>query len=210
MPLPNDNRHFQRGDFDGYATHGKCKIAESFKTLHRNHTFQPVRGKFFAQLDDPLDITPKGVRKPGGVPPANLSHLTIKPDSAGRITRGVDGSVLECPNVTIKSGQALWFHWAFARFDSPPYNDFAMFAAYLPGDVDFVNPVFDTCLVQSLVLESQARSYTDWQAYSWRPEKEFFGTLRWIVANGISTTNGSTVGGSARPSALLIDCIELE
>jgi hypothetical protein len=174
------------------------------------HTYQPVSGNFFALLEDPWRIDGVGMRvfSPGDPKPVSLSHLTFAPDADGRTTMAVDGAVLECRNVTINVGQVIWFHWAFARFDWSPANDFAMFTAY-EGDTS-QPPIYRTYLAQSLELERQGRWYTNWEAFSWRPTNRFCGTLQWIVANGISTSVPlPRPGGEARPSALLLDCVGL-
>jgi hypothetical protein len=211
MPLPTDNRHFERGDFKGFVTQGMCQIAKSFDAFQGTRTFHPVAGDFFALLEDPRRIDGDGVRAlgPGDPKPISLSHLTFMPDAAGQTTLANDGAVLECRDVTIEVGQALWFHWAFARFDWSPANDFAVFAAYSEdGDDDLL--VFKVCLAQSLELERQNRWSTNWEAFAWRPTTKFTGTLRWMVVNGISTSVPlPRPGGNARPSALLLDCVDL-
>lgn len=211
MPLSPHNQHFETGQFDGFITHGLCQIQKSFGTFLSSHTFLPVRGDFFALLEDPRRIDGDGVRKlaPGDPQPVDTSHLSFTPDADGRNTLGVDGAILECQQVTINVGETLWFHWAFTRFDWSPANDFAVFAAYEGDHVD-TQPIFKNVLTQTIALERQNRWYTDWQAFSWRPVTKFSGTLRWIVSNGISTSHAlPRPGGSARPSALLIDCVEL-
>ena len=211
MPLPHNNRHFEMGQFNGFTTYGICQIEKSFDTFLRTHTFHPVRGDFFALLEDPRKIDGDGVRKlaPGDPQPVDTSHLSFTPDADGRTTLGVDGAILECQQVTIDVGETLWFHWAFTRFDWSPANDFAVFAAYDGGLTD-AQPSYREILTQSIELERQSRWYTDWQAFSWRPGTKFSGTLRWIVSNGISTSVAlPRPGGDARPCALLIDCVEL-
>lgn len=210
MALPADNRHFESGNLTGFVSYGLCSVVKSFEAYRAIHTYHPVSGEFFALLDDPRRISGDGTRAlgPGDPKPVSLSHLTFTPDASGQTTVAVDGAVLECRNVTINAGQALWFHWAFARFDWSPANDFALFTAY-PGDNDS-EPIYKACLAQSLELERQNRWATNWEAFSWRPTQRFIGTLRWIVANGISTSIPlPRPGGDARPSALLLDCIDL-
>jgi hypothetical protein len=210
MPLPTDNRHFESGNLNGFVTHGMCLVVKSFDAYLSTHTYQPVSGKCFALLEDPRRINGDGVRVlgPGDPKPVSLSHLSFTPDASGQTTMAVDGAILECRNVTINVGQALWFHWAFARFDWSPANDFSMFAAY-EGDTSQI-PIYRVYLAQSLDLERQNRWHTNWEAFSWRPTKKFCGRLQWIVANGISTSVPlPRPGGDARPSALLLDCVDL-
>lgn len=205
-----DNWEFESGDLRGFRTEGLCAVARTFDAFRGTYVFHPVGGQYFAVLDDPRRIDGDGARdlNPGDPKPAALSQYTFTPDVSGQTTLAVDGATLECRNVTVDVGQALWFHWAFARFDWSPANDFAMFAAYEGSTVD--EPVYKVYLAQSLDLERQGRWYTNWEAFSWRPTKKFCGTLRWIVANGISTSIPlPRPGGDARPSALLLDCIVL-
>lgn len=210
MPLSTDNWEFERGDLSGFVTHGICMVAKTFDAFGGTQVFHPVSGRFFAVLDDPRKIDGDGVRVVSSrdPKPVSLSHLTFTPDASGQTTMAVDGAVLECANVTIEAGQALWFHWAFLRFDWSPANDFALFAAY-PGDTAS-EPIYKAYLVQSLELERQNRWFTNWEAFSWRPTQRFTGALQWIVANGISTSVPlPRPGGDARPSALLLDRIAL-
>lgn len=211
MPLPKDNRHFERGDFRGFGTQGMCVVAKCYDAYLGAHTFHPVAGNYFALLDDPRRIDGDGVRvlASDDPKPASLSHLSFTPDANSHTTMATDGALLECRNVTIEQGQALWFHWAFARFDWSPANDFAVFAAY-EGSATQEPPIYKVCLAQSLELERQNRWYTNWEACSWRPREKFCGTLRWMVANGLSTSVPlPRPGGDARPSALMLDCIDL-
>jgi hypothetical protein len=211
MPLPQDNRQFELGNFTGFKTYGLCRVAESFKTLRAAHIVRPVRGSCFAVLDDPEAIDDRGARKPAasGIPPADTSKLTIPRDRNNNFTIGEDGAILECTDVTLEAGQSLWFHWAFARFDWSPSNDFAMFNAYAEGHIDD-GPTYAVVLQESLELESMNRWYSDWRVHAWRPARKFHGTLRWIVSNGLSTSLPEhTSGSSARPSALLIDGIDI-
>ncbi|WP_141654399.1 hypothetical protein [Candidatus Nitrospira nitrosa] len=210
MPYLRDNWEFERGDLSGFSTEGLCRVANTFEAFRGTQVFHPVSGNFFAVLDDPRKVDEDGARvvKPRDPMPAALSHLTFTPDVSGQTTLAVDGAILECPDVTIEAGQALWFHWAFLRFDWSPANDFAMFAAYEKGAAQ--EPLYKAYLAQSLELERQQRWYTNWEAFSWRPTRRFCGSLRWIVANGISTSIPlPRPGGDARPSALLLDCIAL-
>lgn len=210
MPHLMDNWEFERGDLSGFTTEGLCAVAKTFDAFRGTYVFHPVSGQFFAVLDDPRKIDEDGARvlRQRDPKPASLSQYTFTPDVSGQTTLAVDGAVLECCDVTIKAGQALWFHWAFARFDWSPANDFALFAAYDRDAQD--EPVYKAYLAQSLELERQGRWYTNWEAFSWRPTKRFCGSLRWIVANGISTSIPlPRPGGDARPSALLLDCIAL-
>lgn len=210
MPLVTDNWEFEKGDLCGFMTQGMCMVAQTFDAFRGTYVFHPVSGQFFAVLDDPRRIDGDGARivNPGDPKPAALSQYTFTPDVSGQTTLAVDGAILECHNVTVEAGQALWFHWAFARFDWSPANDFAMFAAYDGSTAN--EPLYKVYLAQSLELERQGRWYTHWEAFSWRPAKRFCGTLRWIVANGISTSIPlPRPGGNARPSALLLDCIAL-
>lgn len=210
MPHSIDNWEFERGNLDGFVTRGMCTVATMFDAFRGTQVFHPVSGRFFAVLDDPRKIDGDGARivSPGDPKPAALSALTFTPDASGQTTLAVDGAVLECPEVTIEVGQTLWFHWAFLRFDWSPANDFAMFAAYERGVTE--EPTYKAYLAQSLELERQQRWYTNWEAFSWRPTTRFCGSLRWIVANGISTSIPlPRPGGDARPSALLLDCIAL-
>lgn len=212
MSVPQRNQVFQQGEFQGYRTYGICRIAKSFSTFQEAHVYQPVRGEYFALLDDPKHIDGDGVRTPrlGDPPAADTSRWVLSPDADNRTTLGVDGAILECADMTIEAGQALWFHWAFARFDWSPANDFAMFAAFKDGDTE-QTPGFKVCLAQSIELERQNRWYTDWQVFSWRPAERFQGTIQWIVSNGMSTSLPlPRPGGGARPSALLIDCVDLD
>ena len=210
MPGTTDNWEFERGDLSGFKTQGMCSVVKTFDAFRETYVFHPVSGQFFAVLDDPHRIDGDGSRvvQPGNPKPAALSQYTFTPDVSGQTTLAVDGAVLECCNVTIKAGQVLWFHWAFARFDWSPANDFAMFAAYDQDTQD--EPIYKAYLAQSLELERQGRWYTNWEAFSWRPTTRFCGTLRWMIANGISTSIPlPRPGGDARPSALLLDCIAL-
>jgi len=210
MPQLTDHWEFERGDLRGFTTEGLCTVVKTFDAFKRTHVFHPVSGQFFAVLDDPRRIDGEGARvlNPGEPNPVSLSQYTFSPDVSGQTTLAVDGATLECRNVTVEVGQALWFHWAFTRFDWSPANDFAMFAAYEGSAVD--EPVYKVYLAQSLDLERQGRWYTNWEVFSWRPTKRFCGSLRWIVANGISTSIPlPRPGGDARPSALLLDCIAL-
>ncbi len=212
MPLPQQNEHFENGDFQGYRTYGICQVAKCFTAFHEIHTFSPVSGSYFAVLDDPRSIDGDGARtaEAAGYPPADTGAWRITPDADGRTTLGKDGAILECRSVRITPGQALWFHWAFLRFDWSPANDFAVFAAYADDKVDQPS-TYQAILAQSLELERQNRWYTDWQAFSWRPQTPFSGTLRWIASNGISTSIPlPRPGADARPSALLLDCITIE
>jgi hypothetical protein len=211
MPLPTTNSYFQDGTLQGFTTEGTVRIVESFDAIHGAHHFCPVRGAHFIVLDDPSKIDGDGARKPapGDPKPADTTRFTFTPDADNKTTLGVDGAILECRNVLIQPGQTLWFHWAFARFDWSPANDFALFVAYEDGRTDGP-PAYTCVLAESLVLERQTRWFTDWQAFSWRPATPFNGTLQWIVSNGISTTLPvPRPGGNARPSALLLDCVEL-
>jgi hypothetical protein len=211
MPLSTDNWEFEQGNLDGFVTQGMCMIVKSFDAFRGTQVFHPVSGKYFAVLDDPRKVDEDGSRvmKARDPKPVALSHLTFTPDASGQTTLAVDGAVLECSDVTIEVGQALWFHWAFLRFDWSPANDFAMFAAYDDRETS-QELIYKAYLAQSLELERQQRWYTNWEAFSWRPTKRFCGSLRWIVANGISTSIPlPRPGGDARPSALLLDCIAL-
>lgn len=210
MPQSSDNWQFEQGDLSGFVTQGSCTVAKTFDAFKGTYVFHPVSGKYFAVLDDPRRVDGEGARvlRPGDPKPARLAQYTFTPDVSGQTTLAVDGALLECRNVTVEAGQALWFHWAFARFDWSPANDFAMFAAY-EGETT-QEPMYKAYLAQSLELERQQRWYTNWEAFSWRPTKRFCGSLRWIVANGISTSIPlPRPGGDARPSALLLDCIAL-
>jgi len=211
MPLPTRNPYFQDGTLDGLVTHGAVRIVESFDAIHHAHRFLPVRGAYLIVLDDPWNIDGDGSRAPapGDPPPADTSKFSLLPDANGQTTLGVDGAILECREVVLTPGQTLWFHWAFARFDWNPANDFALFTAS-SGSGAAAQVVCTLPLIQSIELERQSRWYTDWQVCSWRPTEPFSGTLRWIVSNGISTTVPiPRPGGGARPSALLLDCIEV-
>lgn len=210
MPRSMDNWEFEKGNLDGFVTQGLCAVAKTYDAFMGTHVFHPVSGTFFAVLDDPHKVDEDGARvmKPTDPKPAELSHFTFTPDVMGQTTLAVDGAILECPEVTIEAGQALWFHWAFLRFDWSPANDFAMFAVYEKGTAH--QPLYKAYLAQSLELEHQQRWYTNWEAFSWRPTTRFCGNLRWIVANGISTSIPlPRPGGDARPSALLLDRIAL-
>ncbi len=212
MPLPTTNSYFQDGTLQGFATEGIVRIVQSFDAIHGAHRYSPVRGAHFIVLDDPAKIDGDGARKPdqGDPKPADTTRFTFPPDADGKTTLGVDGAILECREVTIQAGQTLWFHWAFARFDWSPANDFALFAAYNGANTN-APPVFSRRLAESLELERQNRWFTEWQAFAWCPAATFTGTLRWIVSNGLSTALPvPRPGGDARPSALLLDCVELE
>ncbi|HQU28661.1 MAG TPA: hypothetical protein PKZ24_05855 [Nitrospirales bacterium] len=212
MAVPQDNRFFQRGGFEGFTTYGLCQIVTSFEAYRGVHTFHPVRGEFFAVLDDPRKIDGDGARKKTsrGPKPADTSYLSLSVDSDGRTTVGADGAMLECANVKIDAGKSLWFHWAFSRFDWSPGNDFAVFEAY-DGNGTHGSPVYRQLLTQSLDLEKTSQWYSDWRVCAWRPDTNFSGTLRWVVSNGLSTSTGlPRPGGAARPSALLIDCVEID
>lgn len=210
MPQMADNWEFERGDLSGFETQGMCTVVKTFDAFRGTHVFYPVSGQCFAVLDDPRRIDGDGSRvlSPGYPKPISLSQYTFTPDVSGQTTLAGDGAILECRDVTIEAGQALWFHWAFARFDWSPANDFAMFIA---SDGETAGePTYKAYLAQSLELERQGRWYTNWEAFSWRPTKRFCGSLRWIVANGMSTSIPlPRPGGDARPSALLLDCIAL-
>ena len=132
MPLPTTNSYFQDGTLQGFTTEGTVRIVESFDAIHGAHHFCPVRGAHFIVLDDPSKIDGDGARKPapGDPTPADTTRFTFTPDADNKTTLGVDGAILECRNVLIQPGQTLWFHWAFARFDWSPANDFALFVAY--------------------------------------------------------------------------------
>lgn len=211
MPLPQNNQNFEQGDFGGFTTYGICQIAKDFGAWNHMHTYLPVSGKFFAVLDDPRAIQGDGTRTPeaAAYPPANTSHLTLAPDADNRTTLGTNGAILECADVTIAQGQTLWFHWAFARFDWSPGNDFALFEAYASGQLDRP-PTHRIALAQSLELERVNQWYTGWQAYAWRPATPFTGTVRWTVSNGMSSSIPiPRPGADARPSALLLDCIHI-
>ena len=185
-------------------------VVKTFDAFRGTHVFYPVSGQFFAVLDDPQRIDGDGSRVISSrhPKPVSLSQYTFTPDVSGQTTLAGDGAILECCDVTIEAGQAVWFHWAFARFDWSPANDFAMFAAYEGEPTG--EPTYKAYLAQSLELERQGRWYTNWEAFSWRPTKRFCGSLRWIVANGMSTSIPlPRPGGDARPSALLLDCIAL-
>ncbi len=212
MPLPRHNAHFEQGDFRGYTTKGICQIAKQFSAFNESRVYLPVSGSYFAVLDDPRDIDGDGARttEAAAYPPADTTQWSLTPDADGRTTLGSDGAILQCEAVTIEPGQALWFHWAFARFDWSPANDFAVFEAYADHALD-QPPLYHVTLVQSLELERQNRWSTEWQVYSWRPAMPFTGTVRWIVSNGLSTSIPlPRPGGKARPSALLLDCVKID
>jgi hypothetical protein len=211
MPIPNLNSGFQQGRFDGFVTRGPCAVVKSFQTIHASHTFRPVTGDYFAVMDQPEKIDSDGARRldPGDPPPIDTSAFTFSPDADGKTTLGIDGAMLECQDVRISAGRSLWFHWAFARFDWSPFNDFAVFTAY-PDDRVAAPPFYKEVIIQSIDLERQSRWYADWCVFSWRPETDFRGTVRWIVSNGLSQSIPSPrPGANARPSALLLDCIEV-
>lgn len=212
MSLPTTNQHFEQGDFRGFTTYGICQVAKDFRAWRDVHTFAPVSGRFFAVLDDPRDVTGDGARTAtaAAYPPADTAHYTLSPDADHRTTFGADGAILECCDCTIAPGQSLWFHWAFARFDWSPANDFALFEAYECGDLT-KPPTTRILLAQSIELEQMNRWYTDWHACAWRPQTPFNGTVRWVVSNGMSTSNPwPSPGANARPSALLLDCIKID
>jgi hypothetical protein len=211
MPLPEDNTCFEKGTFEGFATQGLCRVMKEFPAFMNVDQLRPFRGQYVAVLDDPHKIDSDGARRldPTDPLPADTSPFGFPNDAAGRVTIGVDGAILECRDVTIEAGQAIWFHWRFARFSWSPFNAFALFetsANEMPG----TDPVHRAILAQSIQLEDQNVLYTPWTAYAWRPTARFSGTLRWVVSSGFSTTNPSAMGRvSGRPGALLIDSIEL-
>jgi len=211
MPLPSANSYFQDGTLQGFGTQGAVRIVQSFDAIYGAHRFEPIRGMHFIVLDDPAKIDGDGTRtpSPGDPKPADTRRFTFAPDADGRTTLAADGAILECADVSIQPNQTLWFHWAFTRFDWSPANDFALFAAYHGGHTGG-SPTFTCLLAESLQLERQNRWFTEWQAFSWRPTTAFNGTLLWIVSNGISTTIPTPrPGANARPSALLLDGVEL-
>ncbi len=212
MPLPAQNNTFKQGDFSGYQVQGRCKVVSEF-TYH-SPFFSDVTlirpssgGKYFALLDDPRLVDSDGARlsDPSLPPPADTRAFQFMDAFTGMTTFGIDGAILEVPDVAISSGQFLQFRWRFLCYDTSAAgnNDFALFEAG-----DDAGPVYRTVLAQANALPSGG--LIPWNTWLWQPAADFRGTLRWVASNG--TTVDPPVPSSsnrARPSALLIDSIHI-
>ncbi|WP_296806542.1 hypothetical protein [Thiocapsa sp.] len=246
MPIPTDNDFFQRGDFSGFIATGRCRIVERFQPKNAaDPVIGPVRGKHFAVIDDPYGIdltdghridlhTGQPLPRPsdhdydpvqaaqdaaaglGSAVTERIDHEYV--DGNNRITVGADGAWLECVDVEFAPGQRLWYHWRFCRFDSMPFNDFAMFLAYPDGDTNIAASHIEMlCDVLTLESSPSPRVGSNWSS-PWTvglfdPSGGFKGTLRWMSSNGQSLT-GVHKNRSAlrfhRPSALLLDNFSIE
>ena len=215
MPIPPDNSYFQRGDFSGFSTCGRCSVATSFRPwAATGSAITPIRGSFLAIIDDPwaIDLTDghridpaTGQRLPrptdpdfdaakaaqdavAGRGPVSTERIDYEyRDGDGRITVGADGAWLDCADVEIKPGERLWFHWRFCRFGSMPFNDFALFLAYADGDTSA--PAVHRqilCDVWSLEESRPSSLMSPWTVGVFAPAAGFKGALRWMASNGQS------------------------
>lgn len=246
MPIPRDNSFFQRGDFGGFVTSGRCRIAERFQPKNpADPAIGPVRGKHFAVIDDPyaIDLTDGRRLDPGtgqplprppdpdydaanaaqdaaaGVGPALTERIDHEyQDGNNRTTVGADGAWLDCTDVEIAPGQRLWYHWRFCRFDSMPFNDFALFLTYADGDTD-ATAMHCELLCDVLTLETSppprmgSNWSSPWTVGVFEPPEGFKGTLRWMASNGQSLTGVRSRRSALRfhrPSALLLDNFSIE
>ena len=250
MPIPVDNSYFQKGTFDGFVAFGRCSVVESFRSWDLSAPpIGPIRGKHLAVIDDPHAVemtdgrridpaTGKVLPRPtdrefdadqaaqdaaAGSGPAiteRIDHEYL--DGNNKTTVGADGAWLECAGVTIKKGERLWFHWRFCRFDSMPYNDFALFLAY-PDDDTRVAAAHRQLLCDVLTLErtpslatgvnSNSNWSSPWTVGVFDPPDGFKGTLRWLASNGQSVSGVTSRRATRRfhrPSALLLDNFAIE
>jgi hypothetical protein len=226
MPLPSNNRHFEKGTLAGYKASHKdlVKAVSSFKKGTR--TFGPVsfngdNGQgFFAQLEDPE--APQLVNQDGErvVVGAAVSAGTIEiKHTGGAVTIGNDGVFLECADVTIPAGASLVFCYAFFNFDpNDNSNDFAVFHAYKNDDLTKAPTQFvldykkRVGLKQGTAKLTEIRKFEGWTEVAWTPGARFQGTMRWIVCNGqyLQTVNQATSAlKNAWPSCLLLDAIDV-
>ncbi len=226
MPLPSNNRHFERGTLTGYKASHRDLVKAVPSFTKGNRTFGPVtfngdNGQgFFARLEDPEDaslVDQDGERLVVG---ALVCSSTIEIEhTGGAITQGTDGVFLECADVTIPAGASLVFCYVFLNFDpNDNSNDFAVLHAYKNDDltktptqvvIDYKKRVN---LKRGTPELTPIRSFDGWREVAWTPGNKFQGTLRWIICNGqySQTVNQATSAlKDAWPSCLLLDAVDV-
>jgi hypothetical protein len=212
MPLPVDNKRFERGDLSGYSSSGIALVERFFQDEEYGDQYHPLDGQFFLRLDDPHDITFDGERSSVTSTMAVSTTYIKLQNSDGSVTHGADGAWLEFSE-TIPKKSALWLRFAFIDYDVLPYNDFALLeATHADGTVERET----ICDLTSIAVHRMRRnSATFWDSYFWQPKKSFNGTIRIVMSNGqmrpTSSGRGSrpTIERYSRPSCLLIDALDV-
>lgn len=223
MSIPSNNLGFREGNFSGYGILGRCAVVDKlcYQSPFQARTIEikPVGGgKFFAVLDpnNSKTVDNNGARRPSSNnlnSPVNTTAYHFQDDFTGMTTFGIDGAILEIPNVSIKQGDMLRFRWQFLGYDTIAgnLNDFALFDACHGNQANPPKPCYRKVLAHALDLSGTRN--TGWINWTWIPDHDFTGLLRWVVSNGVVSGNSPTAITSsmkARPSSLLIDMIKIE
>ncbi len=230
MSFPINNNIFQKGNFDGFSVHGRCRVDKDFKhRLEPGNTIKtPGFGHSMAILDDPnlIDHT-DGTRLSSAKLPANAltPPATAKSfdtsdysftDASQQITRGTDGACLEVTGVKIKAGHMIKLQWDFVRYeDRFDMNDFALVEILDEDTTGLINRDY---LVQSSKMkrsDGMPRWSSGWMQYSWLAKNNSKITARIVVSNGYTYSGVigpdplQKVTSRAFPSGLLLDGIWL-
>jgi hypothetical protein len=180
----------------------------------RGKLFVPCEGKRFVRIDDPRAVDSDGLRTPEAHAAAkdltNVAWLPhLHPDDT--LTYGGRGAWLECQNVGVPKGKALWFRFAFLRFGSLPTNAFATLLAF-PDGADPLPPVwiFDVKQLEEDQFGANQTEWTECVVSDISASADFLGTIRWVVGTGHNVADKQAIPDGtrfARPGCLLIDAI---
>jgi hypothetical protein len=212
MPLPVDNKFFEKGKLDGYtSSHASLVRVERFFRDQRFGTFyDPPDGRYLAVLDD-APVTSDGVRRTDTVKTAanhngyfrqfSLEH------SDGSVTHGGDGAYLEVAGLCdFRQGQALYIVYAFVARDWN--NDFAVLEL-LPQTGPQLSPILIHSIEEAAGDHSRPiENKQFWHGFHYVLPKAFKGTVRVAVINGQKRST-PTSDLKVRPSCLLLDSIDL-
>ncbi len=227
-----NNDMFQKGSFDGFDIHGRCRVVKKF--THQlensaNRIKKPGSGKYMAILDDPRLISdPDAIRLPDDQVSDKYSEKTpvvfIEKDSrggakpkylismAGLSTGSLDGALIEFEK-KLKFGDRLILRWDFLIGEHGDnafaLNDFAL-VEILDANDGTVKCRHVLC--QTLDIPDDRWS-TGWRSFTWSSSDDFKSRIRIVVCNGYSfiDSNPPTLEqlrvARSFPSGLLLDSV---
>lgn len=190
----------------------------------RGYAFLPCHSRqYFIRIDDPRAIDSDGLRESD----ANNASMDLIKESwlprryaDGTLTYGGKGAWLECRDVVIPKDKRLWFRYAFLRFSSLPLDVMAALLLFPNNDTNATPlPPYWICSVKDLQENMDNVNQTGWtECFAGVDrDKDFRGTLRWVVTTGHNVTGHNVAGQSstadntrfAGPGCLLIDDIDI-
>lgn len=217
MGIPTD---FSNASLSGFSVSSAklVKIEQQYKGV-KGKNFLSRNGGNFVRIDDPRAVDSDGLRESD----AKNASINLSTENSwlprihadGTLTYGGRGAWLECTDVKIPKDKRLWFCYAFLRFASLPTNAFAALLLFPNNDTKAAPlPPYWISSVKDMQESMGGINQTGWTECFVEIDnnKDFQGTIRWVVSTGHNVTGHSSIPDNtryARPGCLLIDAIDI-